>query len=97
MLSLLLIVLHIQFMAISLETQPFVMYHVKFTTTYRFYTNIISYTHADNLTLIYASQTSNSQFMLSPLLFKILEFCTISCMTFFIKSYTSGVESTTFL
>ena len=31
-----------------------VMYHVKFTVTRRFHTNTISYTHADNLTLIYA-------------------------------------------
>ena len=44
-------------MAISLETQPFVckvlvMCHVKFTAIHRFYTNIILYTHADNLTFI---------------------------------------------
>ena len=31
-----------------------VMYHVEFTTTRRFYTNTISYMHANNLTLIYA-------------------------------------------
>ena len=49
MLSLLLIVLCIQFMAISLETQPFVTVSREFTTTRRFYMNIISYTYADNL------------------------------------------------
>ena len=30
------------------------MYHMKFTATRQFYMNTISYTDADNLTLIYA-------------------------------------------
>ena len=55
MLSFLPIVLCIQFMAISLETQPFVMCHVKFAAICQFCTiDIILYTCADNLTVIYA-------------------------------------------
>ena len=58
MLSFLLIVLSIQFMATIIGNTAFcnifVMCHVKFTTTRQFYMNIISYMRANNLTLIYA-------------------------------------------
>ena len=36
-----------------------VMCHVKFTAIRRFYMNIISYTHADNLMVIYCMPANN--------------------------------------
>ena len=37
------------------------MYHVKVAAIRQIITNIISYTHADNLTLIYSMPADNSQ------------------------------------
>ena len=46
--------IHGYILGITVVCNMLVMYHVEFTATRRFYTNTISYTHADNLTLIYA-------------------------------------------